>query len=179
MATRWLEPILVAFVGAACQAQDLASDDDLNQLVVRSFLREYLDDPIVGTDPTIRFSYSEANLDTDPVPEVVVYLTGRRYCGTSGCTMLILKRNASNSFNLITKLTLVNLPIFVLATSTNGWQDLGVWMRGGGIERPYLARFEYDDESYRLRYPSPEPGGQETFESITLVPFPEVGKLLY
>lgn len=173
-----MRTILIAFVGTACQAQDLASDTSEDQMFVQSFLLEYLDDPIVGIDPTTRFSYSEVNLDTDPVLEVVVYVTGRRYCGTSGCNALILKRDADNSFGLVTNVPSVNLPIFVLATSTNGWQDLGVWVRGGGIERPYLGRLQYEEGSYSLRYRSP-PTAPETFESITLLPFPAAGELLY
>jgi hypothetical protein len=71
--------------------------------------------------------------------------------------------------------TVVNPPIRVLNTTTNGWKDLAVTVSGGGVTRPYEARLRFDG----VRYPAnptvppaeavagPAPGGQ------ILMPAPE------
>jgi hypothetical protein len=44
--------------------------------------------------------------------------------------------------------TLANLPIRRLATSSRGWSDIGVYVSGGGIIQGYEAVLRFDGRRY-------------------------------
>lgn len=72
-------------------------------------------------DPQSRkFKLFEYNVNEDPKKEIFVGLTGPYFCGSGGCTMLLL----SPEGELISKFTVVEYPISVANTSTKGWKDL-------------------------------------------------------
>jgi len=78
---------------------------------------------------------------------VIVYLIGPAWCGTSGCTALILVPERT-SYKIVATIGLAQQPIRVLDTKTHGWHDLGVWVQGGGIQPGYEARLSFDGETY-------------------------------
>ena len=96
---------------------------------LKTFLQSYLRDGLVE-DTTTKFSAASISLDEKTQMELV-YLSGKDWCGTGGCTAFLLSRGQS-SFKIIQKFTLVRLPIRVLCHRTKGWNDLVMWVRGGG-----------------------------------------------
>jgi hypothetical protein len=99
-----------------------------------------------GPEKTIRYSVAKVDLDGDGVPEALVYLSGEA-CGTGGCDLEILRRHGAG-WRLVTEVSLVKLPIRVLATKSHGWRDLGVQVSGGGIIVGYEAILRSDGRTY-------------------------------
>gem|GEM_PF-3000259 len=140
------------------------------------FLQGYLrDDQTQGH--TSRFSSAPLLLD-EHTPMVFVYLSGPEWCGSGGCTALLIARD-KKSFKLVQKFTLVNLPIRVLCSLTNGWHDLAFRVHGGGVSNhPVVLRFNGS------RYPS-NPSAEPVAESAALagcgqdLPLGGVGERLY
>ena len=108
---------------------------------LRSFLERF------DADLKGRFTDALVDLNGDGKPEAVVYLTSNDWCGSGGCTTLILARD-TNSWTLVTKVTLTRPPIRVLATKSNGWRSIGVWVQGGGIQPGYEAELRFDGKTY-------------------------------
>ncbi|MFJ6024716.1 hypothetical protein ACIQC9_08985 [Brevundimonas sp. NPDC092305] len=78
----------------------------------------------------------------------LVYLIGPEYCGSGGCNLLILGRQG-DPFAVLGEVTVVQAPIRVLETRTNGRPDIAVGVSGGGAE-PHEALLAFDG----ARYPS-------------------------
>jgi len=95
------------------------------------------------------FKRANADLNGDGRPEAFVYVTDQAYCGSGGCSLVVLSPQG-NSYRVVLRSTVTQLPIRVLATSTCGWRDIGATVAGGGITRPYTARLRFDGH----RYPS-------------------------
>lgn len=95
-----------------------------------------------------RYTYSRVDLNDDGTPEALVYLMGSFTCGSGGCTMLVLEP-ARQSYELVSRMTLVNPPVVVTEEKTAGWKDLMIYVEGGGAT-PHYARLQYDGD----RYPS-------------------------
>jgi len=114
---------------------------------LQRFLRDYLKDRNAGDDTTTRYSSALVDLRDDGTQEVIVYLTGRTWCGSGGCRMLILVPQGA-PYRVLAKTTVTRLPIRVLATKPNGWHDIGVWVQGGGIQTGYEADLPFAGGSY-------------------------------
>jgi hypothetical protein len=95
----------------------------------------------------VRYLYNVIDLDGDGRFEVVVYLTGASTCGTGGCTMMILKAAGSGAYAVISRHTVINNPILVSNTTTNGWRDLVVYVAGGGAKPSYRI-LKFDGSTY-------------------------------
>lgn len=67
-----------------------------------------------------KFKLFEYNLNEDPKKEIFVGLTGSYFCGSGGCTLLLL----SPEGKLINKFTVVDYPIMIGNTINKGWKDL-------------------------------------------------------
>lgn len=78
---------------------------------------------------------------------VLVYMTGRPACGTSGCYLFILERDGS-SFREIGFIQGWP-PIHRLPGSTNGYPHIGVWKQGGGVLPGYPARSRFTGKAYQ------------------------------
>jgi hypothetical protein len=135
---------LVVFLSAdPCFGQAAPKQSDVR---LKQFLQMYLKDPRGRTDSTTRYAFKHVDLDGDDEEETIVYLTGGGWCGSGGCTLLVLEAIGS-SYSVIGRTTIVHMPIRVLQTRTNGWRDLGVWVAGGG--RPgYEAVLPFDGRTY-------------------------------
>lgn len=93
-----------------------------------------------------QYSAAFVDLRDDGAKEAIVYLSSDGWCGTGGCTMLVLAPEGTD-YRVVTKTTVTRLPIRVLATKAHGWYDIGVGVGGGG--RPsYEARLRFDGKSY-------------------------------
>src|SRR5205823_5110258 len=98
---------------------------------------------------------ADVELRTSSKKQFVVYLQGSRWCGTGGCTTLILEPT-KQSFKLLGVIPISRVPIRRLPTITNGCHDITVWVSGGGIDKPYQAKLRFDGKSYS-RNPSLQP----------------------
>jgi hypothetical protein len=93
------------------------------------------------------YKRAEADLNGDGLPETFVYVTDPSHCGSGGCTLVVLS-SEGQGFRVVLRSTVTQLPIRLLATSTQGWRDIGVNVEGGGITRPHVARLRFDGASY-------------------------------
>jgi hypothetical protein len=146
---------------------------------LRRFLQNYLRMPVSGDDKTTRYFPAFVDLNGDGRQEVIVYVTGRSWCGTGGCVTLILARRDS-SYRVVTRVTITRPPIRVLKDTSNGWRTISVWRVGGSPEPGYEAELRFDGRTYPSN-PSVPPARQLT-RKVTgkiVVPESEEGKLLY
>lgn len=126
-----------------------------DSLEIQRFLRDYLKDTAAREDTTTRYSAALVDLKDDGSQEAIVYVTGRTWCGSGGCRMLVIAPSGS-SYSVIAETTITRLPIRELATKSNGWHDIGVWVEGGGIHPGYEAKLSFDGHTYP-RNPSVPP----------------------
>jgi hypothetical protein len=87
--------------------------------------------------------------------EDVVYVSGDGWCGSGGCTLLILEPTES-TFKVLGKVTIVQLPVRLLSSMNNGYPDIGVIVQGRGILAGHEAVLSFNGESYP-RNPSVPP----------------------
>jgi hypothetical protein len=131
---------------------------------VSVFLRNFLG----SGDKETRYAVAFLNLNRDRASEAIVYLSGDRWCGSGGCTMLILAP-AGASYRVVTKTTITRLPIRVLKTRTNGWADLSVRVQGGGILTAYQAVLRFDGSTYPENPSTLPAGGAEEAAGTSVI----------
>jgi hypothetical protein len=119
---------------SGCPQADAARSD-----AVRAFVQQTL-----GTSS---YKRADADLDGDGRQESLVYVTDRTYCGSGGCTFLVLSP-LNHGYRLVLRATVTQLPIALLTTTTNGWRDIGVTVAGGGVTEAYMARLPFDGRRY-------------------------------
>jgi hypothetical protein len=90
------------------------------------------------------------DLNDDGQEDALVVLTGPEWCGTGGCTLLVVAKEA-NGFRVVSKSTLIQTPLVVSETRTNGWRDLIVEVRGNG-----MVALKFDGKGYPSN-PSTQP----------------------
>lgn len=97
-----------------------------------TFLRTYLQEPALSTDPAAAAPVTVAwkDLNGDGQAEAVAYLSGG-WCGSGGCTLLVLEFDCAG-FIVRSRTTITRLPIAVAKSATRGWSDLVVTVGGGG-----------------------------------------------
>jgi putative lipoprotein len=117
------------------------------EVIVRQFLQAYLHTASGASDKTTRYQAAFVDLNGDGIPEAIVYFTGGAWCGSGGCTTLVLTRSGS-SYRVISKIPITRPPIRVLKTVSNGWRGLSVWVQGGGIQPGYEAELRFNGKSY-------------------------------
>ncbi|MBU1324962.1 MAG: hypothetical protein KJ676_06930 [Alphaproteobacteria bacterium] len=76
-----------------------------------------------------------------------VLFSGPEYCGSGGCTLLILGGGDEIDYAVLGETTVTRAPIRVLSTSANGRPDVGVQVAGGGAE-PHEALLAFDGTKY-------------------------------
>jgi|SRR5208283_1249961 len=114
---------------------------------LNTFMERYLGPPSDSENGLTRYVSALVDLRDDGKREAIIYITDADWCGSGGCTTLVLEPENS-SYRIITEMTIVRLPIRVLKTKTNGWHDLGVWVQGGGIQPGYEAWLSFDGQTY-------------------------------
>ncbi|MDR0228824.1 MAG: hypothetical protein LBI72_07155 [Flavobacteriaceae bacterium] len=73
-----------------------------------------------------QFKLYTTDLNGDGKKEIFVNLTGSYFCGSGGCTVLLL----DSTYKLITKFTVMQGSIFVEPTTENDWKVLTVKSEG-------------------------------------------------
>ncbi|TDO19980.1 hypothetical protein [Pedobacter duraquae] len=97
----------------------------------------------------------QIDLNHDGNSEVFVGLSGPYFCGSGGCTLLLL----SDKGELITRFTVSETPVRILKSSTDGWNDLLIQSQA---EHHVL---KYDGKTYPSN-PSIQPEKGLVFEDI-------------
>jgi hypothetical protein len=121
---------------------------------LRKFLQNYVGSRGVNEGKATRYFAAFVHLRDDNTQQAIVYLTSDGWCGSGGCTMLILEPKGS-TYRVITKVTITRPPIRVLSTKTNGWHDLAVRVQGGGIVHAYEAKLPFNGKSYPINASMP------------------------
>jgi hypothetical protein len=95
---------------------------------------------------TPSFEYATVDLNNDALVDAIVLLRGPTWCGSGGCTMLIL-RGTRDGFAPVSKATISNEPIMVSPELQHGWHTLLVSVRCGGIS-PGLVLMRFNGTKF-------------------------------
>lgn len=97
-----------------------------------SFLKTNYDN---ASETSRHFIYNAVDLNNDGKDEYLVELIGGDWCGSGGCTVLILDKN----FKLNTRMTVVNDPIYVgkpeAKEVTMGYANIYIQNRDGSVAK--------------------------------------------
>lgn len=108
------------------EAGKVASSAEFNPKVDKT-LREYF--RLHKTDPTgTRYRWLTYDLNGDGNEELLAQLD---WCGSGGCTLLIFE-NHQQKWRFNSRITLVRTPINLGTQAHDGWQDLILFVSGGG-----------------------------------------------
>jgi hypothetical protein len=110
-------------------------------------LRQFLQKWDHGESREMRYIAAFRDLNGDGMPEAIVYVKGNDWCGSGGCTTLILTQDG-DSWRIISQITLTRPPIIVLGSTSHGWSDIGMRVQGGGIRRGYEAELRFNGKTY-------------------------------
>lgn len=174
MVSRFYRPVcslVVLLVVCSCTT---AQEDPL-----RRFLQNYVGSPESNEGKATRYFAAFVHLRDDNMQQAIVYLMNDGWCGSGGCTTLILDPKGS-TYRLITKVMTAWPPIRLLSTETNGSHDLAVRVQGGGVAKAYEAKLPFNGKSYPTS-PSMPPAQRLTTEPAgeVIVPASVVGEPLY
>jgi Zn-dependent M16 (insulinase) family peptidase len=105
-----------------------SADADPVRAGIESYLKTYLQSDLkTMSEDDRKYAYDTFDLNNDGKKEVFVALISPYFCGSGGCTMLILNPD----FTLHSRMTVVNdFPIHASSKSTKGWKDLIIKSRG-------------------------------------------------
>ncbi|MGO4999519.1 hypothetical protein [Oceanisphaera sp. W20_SRM_FM3] len=87
----------------------------------------------------IDYQHGFFDLNSDGVEDALVLLTGSDWCGSGGCTLLVLEGkvlsppNMLPSFNVISQSTVTRTPVGVADSKSQRWHD--VIVHSGGEEK--------------------------------------------
>ena len=130
--------------GIRYERSETSRDAELER-AIRHALSRSEDAP--DTDSAGRYLYNRVDLNGDGRPEALVYLMGREFCGTGGCNLLVFQ-SGDNGYRLLAEISLVNNPVIVSRQRTRGWNDLILYVSGGGITRGYYVALRFDGRGY-------------------------------
>lgn len=129
--------------------------DPALQTALQKAIASYMKQQGATPDASHRFFADYINLNGDGVQDALVVFSSSYWCGTGGCTMLVFQGQNNKTFRLVSESTLVNPPLTVSETRTNGWRDLIVDVSGGGAV-PKKVALKFDGKKYPLN-PSDQP----------------------
>jgi hypothetical protein len=153
--------VCLALLGSIAVAQTAESTSPELLKAVRKFVGK-----AGGDTSDTKYIAAYAHLSGNSGQQAIVYLIGSYWCGTGGCTAVVLQPK-KNKFYVMSRFSVTQLPIRVLETASNGWQDIGVWVEGGGISPGYEARLQFNGSSYP-RNPTGHQGNPEAAGAIVI-----------
>jgi len=89
-----------------------------------------------ANDTYLEFKHAFVDLNNDGVNDAVVLLQGRNWCGSAGCTLLVL-HGQGEGYRVVSKSMVAREPVRISESISNGWQDIIV--HSDGTEK--LLRF--------------------------------------
>ena len=113
----------------------------------RAILKTIPDYKPESSDDEVSYYYNRVDLNADGKPEVIAHITGRYVCGTGGCDTLIFQP-VRGGYRLVSTITLSRTPIIVSPNKTRGWNDLIMYVVGGGITRGYYVTLRFNGRTY-------------------------------
>ncbi|TMX37508.1 hypothetical protein [Vibrio sp. Hep-1b-8] len=117
-----------------------------------------------GIDPTgTRYRWLSYDLNGDGHNELLAQLD---WCGSGGCTLLIFD-NQQQDWRFNSKITLVRTPINVGVNKQSGWQDLVLFVSGGGAI-PNQHVLKYNGVKYPLNPSTAPVAGYDEISPIQL-----------
>jgi hypothetical protein len=120
-----------------------------SQATVRNFLQAYDSDGDSNLDKTTHYFVAFADLEDNGKQDAIVYFTdSRSWCGTGGCTTLVLAPTAT-SYRVVSKIVTTRPPIRVLDTKSHGWHDLAVRAQWGDVPA-YETKLSFSGKSYQF-----------------------------
>lgn len=120
----------------------------------QKWLVQYLKGNRDGDDlQNLVYGYALVDLNGGGRNEAIVWARDRYRCGTGGCDAEIFVRGKSG-WKLFASSPNTRPPIKLLLSRTKGWRDLAGWQAGGGIMRPYEARWRFNGKEYELVEPA-------------------------
>ncbi len=125
--------VLAATLPRLSQAEESARQNIDGNSAVR-FLRTYVEQSRFGADRSTHVAVA----NVVGTKFAVAYLQGNTWCGSGGCTLLVLK-SMGLSYEVIGKVTTAGAPIVFLGAKNGGFPEIGVWVQGGGIQKGYEA----------------------------------------
>ncbi len=128
---------------------DFPSSAEFNPKVDNA-IREYIiadGNELEGT----KYRWLEYDLNGDGSKELLVQLN---WCGSGGCTMLIFE-NQQQEWRFNSRITLVRTPMNLGLQATNGWQDIVLFVSGGGAT-PNQHVLKFSNSKYPMN-PSTAP----------------------
>jgi len=132
---------IVFFVLTKVACSFAAADNSSPNVSLKKFLQAW------DNEDTTHYTATFQDLNDDGISEAIVYLTGGKWCGSGGCTMLILSKDEI-SWKVITKVTVTRLPIRVLEKKSHEWHSIGVSVKGGRVQKGYEAELPFNGKSY-------------------------------
>jgi hypothetical protein len=99
------------------QTEDIASETTPDSQLENTLRRNY---PNAGA---ATYQYNRVDLNEDGESEVLAFLSSPAYCGSAGCSILLLQRSGQG-YRILTEFHGYALPIVVSDQTTNGWHDL-------------------------------------------------------
>lgn len=90
-----------------------------------------------------RYIYNPVDLNGDGRSETLVYLMGSLFCGTGGCSMLVLDHQQK----VVGHFSLVSPPVNVSESSSKGWKNLS-WTQTGGGAPALTVSYRFDGKKY-------------------------------
>jgi len=127
-----------------------------------AFLRAQL-----GEDLQAEYAAARIDLNADGREELIAYLIGPRICGSGGCDLYVLTPDG-DAWRPVMAASVSRLPVRLLPTRSNGWQDLSVAVAGGGLE-PSQARMRFDGDAYPDNPTAPPAEEMEAAEGTILI----------
>jgi hypothetical protein len=141
--------VLAEFVAVAapCIAQAQQPSGRNQENALKGFLKNYLISQNLGQAKETYYQSAFVDLKDNGTLDAIVYLTGNGWCGSGGCTTLILSPK-DLSYDVVAKITVTKLPIRILTTKSNGWHDIALRVQGGGVIRAYDAKLRFNGQTY-------------------------------
>lgn len=131
----------VHFVSSQTPMSPSRPDEESLRKYLQGHLKEILD--VTRT----RYAGVSVDLNGDSKEEIVVYLMGPSWCGSGGCTILILSTEGA-TYRVHSEVTVSQTPVRKLRSKSHGWHDLGIWVSGGGEVKGFEAILRFDGEAY-------------------------------
>ena len=101
-----------------------------------TFLRSYLKPQSIEDESrpqsATKLQIGWVDLNADGLRDALVYVSSAAWCGTGGCTLVIVQRTRQG-FRIRGHLTVTRPPVAVLDHAENGWRDVTVYVSGGGM----------------------------------------------
>jgi hypothetical protein len=105
-----------------------SSSKETSELVrktVQDLFKDDLDKNIID-EYSRKFIFFEYDLNDDGNKEIMVGFTGPYFCGSGGCSPMILDSKG----NVITQFSVSDYPLVIDNTQSNGWKDLFIMSDG-------------------------------------------------